>query len=256
MTIDDRLRAAASELRNEPKGAVPDLPEPKLGIGALGTWTLVAILVGGGLWALNSQVDGSPDTLVAGDPVGSAALPAVSIDTSSNVDTSVRTTIGSPKTATRLDESDFWNWVGPWQIEPQVAIEQLGSTGHFSYRVEMTESSFCFRTEPGGGGCALAADGAALSPDPREPQYGNSSETNGGWTRFYLVPADVELQHVGPDGAACVLQRFSLEQYGNAAVFACEGTGDVPPQMDVEARRNGEIVETTIDPYSFPTPPT
>lgn len=120
--------------------------------------------------------------------------------------------------------------LSPWSLAPQEADVFLGTTGTVDYWFEMTaDGGVCIRRQERGRGCGGIGG----------PRWGGGDQ-DGTWDRHFIVAADTSGVRLTIDGLpVCDMRRFSLETYGNAAVWACEGTSPPPELVDVEITDGG-----------------
>jgi hypothetical protein len=256
MTIDERLRHAAEELRSELAGPVPDFRTRSHNGRMLATWTVVVMLVGGGIWAISTRSSDPDDarpvstengSLPSIDPVISTATtspPSSTAPTSSTV-----ATTGVPVSATgvvtgprRLTMQEMAEWFGTFTMEPQTVDAVLGTTGTVTFSLATTPSSFCIRVDDGSG-CVSKGDGSNLFDVPLTlPFIGMHQHASGPWTLSLLAPLDVQLRLISNSTPPCELQPFTLQPYAEVALWACESTSAKPVWYTIQGARGDDTV--------------
>ena len=248
--IDERLRAAAHDLQRDVSGPIPEFERPRSRALVVATVALAMLAGVGGLWAWNVRdvpaMRGSPSTEPSSSPVTSVAEPTTAV---AEPTTAVTTTAVAALVPERVTDSELQDFIGKWSIDFQPAYIVLGSTGTVTFTLDMTESSYCIRFMDGSS-CASTPDGSPMSAGPQAFSGGGGTQPAepGGvtWERFLIVPADVQLQLMVNGEPACEMHRFSLEQFGNAALWACESTSAVPSVVDLAVTRGDRTLIATI----------
>ncbi len=259
MTIDERLRAAADELKVQPAGPVPELPARSRSVRMLAMWTVVALLVGGGIWAIGERGNTAGDTgpvsvdtgpLSSLEPVTSTAVtapPPTEAPTTSIIDATTDVPVTEPTSADlprRLALEELGQWFGTFTMEPQTVDAVLGTTGTITWVLATTPSSFCIRRVDGGSGCSFRGDGSNMFDEPQTlPQIGmNVRHADGRWALDILAPLDVQLRLISNGTPPCELQPFTLQPYADAALWACESTSPAPMWYTIEGVRGDDRV--------------
>jgi hypothetical protein len=258
MTIDERLRRAADDLKAEPAGPVPDLPTRSHTGRMLATWTIAVMLIGGGIWAISTRTTDSSDTRPVStetgsspaiDPVTSTATTEPTSSTAPTSSTVVATTgvpVTEPPVVTsprRLTLTELPEFFGTLIMEPQTVDAVLGTTGTVTYTLAATPSRFCIRHD-NGSGCSSTADGSNMFDEPFYLPFigGNMDPSSGRWALNYLAPLDVQLRLLSNSTPPCELQPFTLEPYAEAALWACESTSPAPFWYTIEAARGDDTI--------------
>lgn len=199
-----------------------------------------------------ASVESSPD-----EPSEQTTLPASIVADP----TTPGTTTAFAADPTPLSFDDLSEWFGRWDLAPQDATSSVvGSTGTIEYTVEVSESRFCVTISAAGTACDTSEDDAPIW-GPQRPLAGfnDNSGGSGRWTRWFVVPGDIELSLWADQVPACDLQPFSLEQFGDAVLWACEAPGPAPRDMKLRATRGAETAIATLGnlpPETFPSPTT
>ncbi len=240
--IDDRIRTAAKELRAEIDHPVPLFERPnghRLQVAAV----VLAVLVAA-IFVIGRGRHTSDSPLATTD--GSTLAPAPVPDT----DPATTTSFTGTSDFERVTEPELSDWIGKREITLQDANLVLGSTGITSYRLEMTATTFCLLAGASSA-CSDALDAASSGQSVGFSSGGTGGTDDAGrmfWTKYFLVPADIEqLALFSATGPACEMHRFSLEQFGNAAVWACESTSPLPTILDLAAARDGRTLVANLD---------
>ncbi len=246
MMIDDQIRELLGEgLRPDLRPLTADeLQDRARGASRTSSqrWLLVAAcfaclgVLGGGLLML-----GAPDSGGADGPVQSAgAASATSID-GRPTGSPVTSPISPPSSATppstetmrptasdvaapqmeRVVDTEIIEYAGTYTMDYRPASFIVGTTGSFSLALEMTDSSFCVRTQDSSG-CESTDDGTPLADTPRSIDV-NASGNGDKWLRYAIAPSGVQVRFVDSAGQACDMFEFSLAPYSTASLWACEG---------------------------------
>ncbi|HQZ35056.1 MAG TPA: hypothetical protein PK020_11565 [Ilumatobacteraceae bacterium] len=250
MMIDDRIRNAAGELRQELSGSVPPFIEsrrPRLLSAAV---ALVVIATAGGLWA-SSVRDAPPEVVPLVEPdAASSSEPTVAESTVSTTtaEAAVSTTLENATSLERVTRTELDDFVGKFSIDYQPATVSLGSTGTTSWTLEMTESSFCVSFT--GAACHYTDDGSPLSEEPQGMETAGGSsigvDGKGIWRMYFIVPSGLTLQLFDDVGSACEMHQFPLEPYADADLWACENAMPEPALIDLAVIKGDRTQVATI----------
>lgn len=250
--IDDRIRTAASNLRRDVAGPIPELHIPRT--RRLRPVTAAAAVLGlsaaAGLLVLNNRRETpgtlEPSTTITTSPSttdGTSAILSTTLAASTTTTSaSAQTTIAPPRIQ-RVTQSELIGFIGTYTIHHETATVVLGSTGTVTYELDMSATQFCIRPT---GGCEISGDGTPLPDQPQSFQSGGDSG-GGKWTEYLIGPEGVDFRLFDRNGPACEMHQFSLQPYGNANVWACENTGDRPDLLDLEATKEGRSRVATIE---------
>lgn len=250
--IDDRLRTAAGHVRADLDGPIPEFVPPSRSRRGVGLPAAALVVAGlGGLWAIGTGDHTSrPDEPAAAtapvtEPVAPVGEPVT--------EPAPAVTDAAVPPMERVLEDELLAFAGTYTIDYQPATVVLGSTGTVEYTLDMTESSFCLRSQ-GGSGCESTGDTTPLPETPRGLDLGGSRSNDGTWARTAIAADGVEVQFYDEHGPACDMHQFSLAPYSTASLWACEGTQATPEDVpdwfnafsDVAITKDGRTLVATV----------
>lgn len=200
-----------------------------------------------------------------------ASGPATSVMTSATASSdSAPTTAESDTQATAdpdeyrmfLESTEFHDWIGPYSIAFRDTAGDIGSIEDVTYRVEITETTFCIvatSSTLGGRGCVGDDDlsTAGVGEQSWVSGGGASSPNPARWERHFIMPSNVEsLRLLIGTEPACDLTPMPMEPYVNATLWACVGNGDMPDnyELRVEATRDGVTRSAVVAPPPIGAP--
>ena len=167
-------------------------------------------------------------------------------------------TLTDPPVVTNSDEQpvagaeslgliEFQDWVGRYTLDFEDGKVVLGTTGAVAYTLESTPTLGCLVESIAHEEIARTCAGhdGIMTPLGTSPLVGSNRTRPDLWYAVEVVPNDidhVELLHNGEP--ACQMERFPLEEVGNANMWACESTGPKPSPVELSVTRGNETVTT------------
>ncbi len=196
-------------------------------------------------------------TRVSGDPGTPPAAADSTLPAPSRGTDTTPSTLADPPAVTHSREQvagaeplgliEFQDWVGGYTLDFGDGNLVLGTAGAITYAVESTSSLGCLVGSIADEDVTLTCAGrdGLLTPVGTSPLVGSGAIQPDLWSAIEVLPSDIDQVELLYNGQpACRMERFPLEQFGNANLWACNSNGAKPSPLELSVTRGSETVTT------------
>lgn len=247
--LDDAVRSTLADIvaRTPDAGPTPTAisglapSHRRLWVSMTAAATVIVVVAAIALTAMN---DTSPRSLPNADLLVTSPQP---VDTTAAATPTIAAeATDAPASVDLVGVYEFDEWIGPVAFDFRDESVVVGSTGTATYSIEMTATTVCLVTSLPGEAEIKSCDHNAVDPALRPSTMsalGGTVLRPGRWYTSRVLPSDIDHVEALDDGtAACAMRRFSLDQLGDADLWACEAQGAAPYPVVLAATRDDETL--------------